>query len=181
MTTSEAGACAAGALAESSHQARADLLANQLKVAEAFRQSLESELRDLRFKAAGLQTQVLTLQTKLERSVEAQVDELNQIEKLRKGAGSTDSRGYEEALAQLAMLKKKLETSEADRIGEATHTDCRRVQPLLSLHCTAPGCDKLMLGHHQTAERSSKQQSHPCVVSHQRCKLHPSPTCLLTS
>lgn len=121
MTTSEAGACAAGALAESSHQARADLLANQLKVAEAFRQSLESELRDLRFKHAGLQTQVLTLQTKLERSVEAQVDELDKIEKLRKGAGSTDSRGYEEALAQLAVLKRKLATTEADRIGEATH------------------------------------------------------------
>lgn len=54
-SSSDAGA---GALAESSSQARADFLANQLKIADAFRQSLESELRDLRFKNAGLQTQV---------------------------------------------------------------------------------------------------------------------------
>jgi hypothetical protein len=70
QTSSDAGASAAAA---SSSQARAEFLSNQLKVAEAFRQSLEGELRDLRFKNAGLQTQVLSLQTKLERSVEAQV------------------------------------------------------------------------------------------------------------
>jgi hypothetical protein len=118
-TTSEAGASAeAGALAEASSQARADLLSNQLKVAEAFRQSLESELRDLRFKNAGLQTQVLTLQTKLERAVEAQVDELDRMQRLRKAAGGTpDSRGYEEALAQVADLEHKLEVAEADKTG----------------------------------------------------------------
>jgi hypothetical protein len=70
QTSSDAGASAAAA---SSSQARAEFLSNQLKVAEAFRQSLESELRDLRFKNAGLQTQVLSLQTKLERSMEEQV------------------------------------------------------------------------------------------------------------
>lgn len=118
-TSSEAGACAeAGALAEASSQARADLLANQLKVAEAFRQSLETELRDLRFKNAGLQTQVLTLQTKLERAVESQVDELDRMQKLRKAAGGTpDSRGYEEVLAQMAVLERKLEVAEAAKTG----------------------------------------------------------------
>lgn len=118
-TSSEAGACAeAGALAEASSQARADLLANQLKVAEAFRQSLESELRNVRFKNAGLQTRVLTLQTKLERAVEAQVDELDRMQKLRKAAGGTpDSRGYEEALTQMAVLERKLEVADADKTG----------------------------------------------------------------
>jgi len=115
-STSEAGA--AGAFAASSSQARADFLSNQLKVAEAFRQSLESELRDVRFKNSALQTQVLALQTKLERSMEAQVDEIAKYEKLRKGAGSADSRGYEEALGELAALRRKLEALEADRTGE---------------------------------------------------------------
>lgn len=114
---SEAGA-AAGAFAASSSQARADFLSNQLKVAEAFRQSLESELREVRFKNSALQTQVLALQTKLERSMEAQVDEIAKYEKLRKGAGSADSRGYEEALGELAALRRKLEAIEADKTGE---------------------------------------------------------------
>lgn len=188
-----------GAAAASSSLARAEFLQNRLKVEEAFRLSLESELQELRFRNAGLQTQVrvhvcvhvgqvcmhvrcafgcvcvhmcvltrppptlclrhevdhsrtcllfipccvnshnltqvLTLQTKLERSVEAQVDELSAIERLRKGAaaaavgsggsGSSANAGdssrvgpYEEALAELAAMSKKLEASEANRTGE---------------------------------------------------------------
>lgn len=47
-----------------------------------------------------------------------QVDELGRIEQLRKNAGSTDSRGYEEAVSQLAALKRRLEDVEADKTGE---------------------------------------------------------------
>jgi hypothetical protein len=47
-----------------------------------------------------------------------QVDELGRIEQLRKNAGSTDSRFYEEAVSQLAALKRRLENVEADKTGE---------------------------------------------------------------
>jgi hypothetical protein len=61
--------------------------------------------------------QVLTLQTKLEKAMQAQVDELDKIEKLRKGGGSADNKDYEAALAELAALKRKLQEIEADKTG----------------------------------------------------------------
>lgn len=49
-----------------------------------------------------------------------QVDELGRIEQLHKNAGSPgpDSRFYEEAVSQLAALKRRLEDVEADKTGE---------------------------------------------------------------
>jgi hypothetical protein len=118
QTPSEAGAAAFTA---SSRMQRADWLASQLKVAEAFRSSLEGELRDARFENVTLQTQVLSLQSKLERALGAHVLELDTRQALRRGSGGGH---YEAALAALAAVQTQLADSESARAG-----DFERVPP----------------------------------------------------
>lgn len=117
---SEAGT--ESALAASSHAQRADLLAHQLKVTEAFRQSLESELRDVRYEKVALQNEVLGLQTRLEKSLGAQVHEIDKLQRLRKGVaaggGGSGSADYEGLLEQLSEMQQQLADSEAARTGE---------------------------------------------------------------
>lgn len=101
----------------SSEQQRSEVLQQQLKVAEAFRLSLEAELRDLRFANNNLQTQMLSLQTKFEKTVEDQVKELERLNHLRKeGQGSHD-----QAVQQVYTLKRQLSSSEK-ACNAAKHT-----------------------------------------------------------
>lgn len=80
------------------------LLQQQLKVAEAFRTSLEAQLRDACFTSSNLQTQVLSLQTKLEKTIEEQVAELEKLNNLRKEGHER----YESVVSELAECKKQL-------------------------------------------------------------------------
>jgi chromosome segregation ATPase len=81
------------------------VLQQQLKVAEAFRASLEADLRDARFANTNLQTQMLSLQTKFEKTVEQQLGEVERLMKLRKEGQDA----HEQALQQVAALKHQLE------------------------------------------------------------------------
>jgi hypothetical protein len=84
---------------------RAEVVQQQLKVAEAFRASVEAELRDARFANTNLQTQMLSLQTKFEKTVEGQLREVERLMKLRKEGQDA----HEQALQQVAALKHQLE------------------------------------------------------------------------
>ncbi|KAF8073029.1 hypothetical protein HT031_000690 [Scenedesmus sp. PABB004] len=94
-------------------------LAQQLRVAEAFRASLEAALRDARFANSALQTQVLGLQTKLEAVVEAQVAELEKLNRVR--ADNADS--HDAAVRQAAALRQQLAAAQSDAAAAAKGAD----------------------------------------------------------
>lgn len=84
---------------------RVEVLQQQLKVAEAFRTSMEAELRDARFANTNLQTQMLSLQTKFEKTIEEQLREVERLITLRKEGQDA----HEQAQQQVAALKHQLE------------------------------------------------------------------------
>lgn len=84
------------------------MLQQQHKVAEAFRASLEAQLRDARFANSSLQTQVLSLQTKFEKTVEEQVSELERLEMLCKDGQLR----YDAVASELAQLKQDSSAAE---------------------------------------------------------------------
>jgi chromosome segregation ATPase len=96
-----------------------EVLQQQLKVTEAFRTSLEAELRDARFANTNLQTQMLSLQTKFEKTVEQQLAEVERLIKLRREGQDA----HEQAAQQVAALKHQLELQ-----GQATASAQREAQ-----------------------------------------------------
>jgi chromosome segregation ATPase len=109
---------AAAAPAAGSAQ-RVEVLQQQLKVTEAFRTSLEGELRDARFANTNLQTQMLSLQTKFEKTVEQQLAEVERLIKLRREGQDA----HEQAIQQVHTLKHQLELQ-----GQATASAQREAQ-----------------------------------------------------
>jgi hypothetical protein len=98
---------------------RVEVLQQQLKVTEAFRTSLEAELRDARFANTNLQTQMLSLQTKFEKTVEEQLAEVERLMQLRKEGQDA----HEQAIQQVHALRHQLELQ-----GQATASAQREAQ-----------------------------------------------------